>query len=84
MSAAPDPTAPVTIATPNTEFEAGILKSTLEAEGIPSWVLGGLTSGFRAEAPGKTKLVVRAVDAELARAILEDYESGSPLETDDS
>ena len=84
MSTPPDPAEPVTVAMPQTEVEAAILQSTLEAEGISSWILGGLTSGFRAEVPGKTKLVVRAVDAERARAILEDYESDPHSESDET
>ena len=84
MSTPSDPSEPVVIAMPNTEIEAAILKGTLEAEGIPAWILGGLTSGFRAEAPGRTKLAVRAVDAERARAILEDYESDIHSESDET
>ena len=82
MSTPSDPAEPVVVAMPNTEIEAAILQSTLEAEGIPSWVLGGLTSGFRAEAPGRTKLAVRAADAERARAILKACEADPPPESD--
>lgn len=70
MSTPTEPSDPVVIARPSSEVEAAILRGVLEAEGIPSWILGGLTSGFRAEAPGKTKLAVRAADADRARAAL--------------
>jgi hypothetical protein len=70
MSSSSEPTDPIIVARPATEFEAAILRGVLDAEGIRSWILGGLTSGFRAEAPGKTKLAVRAADAEKAREIL--------------
>jgi hypothetical protein len=61
---------PVVVARPATEVEGAILRSALEGEGIPAWVVGGMTSGFRAEAPGRARLMVRAVDAARAREIL--------------
>ncbi|MFG0260701.1 MAG: putative signal transducing protein [Phycisphaerales bacterium JB041] len=70
MGKHPDQTDPVTVAEVMSEFEAAIIRSTLEAEGVPSWVIGGLLTGFRAELPGRAQVVVRAVDAELAREIL--------------
>lgn len=70
MSHPSEPTDPVIVAQPSTEIEAAILKGQLEGEGIRAWVLGGLTSGFRAEAPGRARVVVRAADADRARAIL--------------
>ncbi|VAX39901.1 hypothetical protein MNBD_PLANCTO03-2129 [hydrothermal vent metagenome] len=83
MSTPSDPAEPVVVAMPNTEIEAAILQGALQAEGIPSWILGGLTSGFRAEAPGRTKLAVRAADAERARAVLKENKSDPPPQTDD-
>lgn len=70
MSRDTDQTDPVTVAEVMTEVEAAIIRSTLEAEGVPSWVIGGLLTGFRAELPGRAQVVVRAGDAELAREIL--------------
>ncbi|HZW10869.1 MAG TPA: DUF2007 domain-containing protein [Phycisphaerales bacterium] len=61
---------PVIVAEPASEVQAAILRGVLEAEGIAAWIIGGLTSGFRAEAPGKARLLVRAQDAERAREIL--------------
>lgn len=66
-----DPAEPVVVATPATEVEAAIMRGALEGEGIQSWIIGALTSGFRAEAPGRARLVVRAADADRARAVLE-------------
>lgn len=83
MTAHNEPAEPVAIAFPSTEVEASILQAALEAEGIPSWVLGGLTSGFRAEAPGQAKLVVRAADADRARAILASAGDEERLDGDD-
>lgn len=58
------------VAHPGSEVEAAIMRGALEAEGIPAWVVGGLTSGFRAEAPGQAKLLVRAADEARAREVL--------------
>ena len=63
-------TDPVTVAEVMTEVEAAIIKGTLEAEGVPCWVIGGLLTGLRAEIPGRAQVVVRSGDAELAREIL--------------
>lgn len=80
MSSPPPSREPVTVAEPNSEVKAAILKGVLEAEGIAAWVVGGLTSGFRAEAPGKARLMVRAQDAARAREILaQDAEGGEGL-----
>ncbi len=70
MSSRGELSEPVVVAQPASEVEAAILRGALEAEGIPAWVVGGLTSGFRAEAPGRARLMVRASDAERAREIL--------------
>lgn len=78
-----DPAEPVVVAMPASEVQAAILQAALEAEGIPSWVLGGLTSGFRAEAPGRAKLVVRTADADRARAILARADDEERLDGDD-
>ncbi len=79
-----DQSEPVVIARPSTEIEAAIMRGALDAEGIPSWVVGGLTAGFRAEAPGQAKLLVRAVDAEQAREILARAEARADEDTDET
>lgn len=65
-----DASEPVVVAFAASEIEAAIIRSALEAEGIPAWVVGGLTAGMRAEAPGQAKILVRAQDAERAKQIL--------------
>ncbi|KAA0212780.1 MAG: DUF2007 domain-containing protein [Leptolyngbya sp. PLA3] len=65
-----DASEPVVVAFASDEIEAAIIRSALEGEGIPAWVVGGLTAGMRAEAPGRAKILVRAQDAERARQIL--------------
>lgn len=63
--------APVVIAECQSEVHAAILRAALAAEEIPAWIEGALTAGFRAEAPGRCRLLVRADDAAKARAVLE-------------
>lgn len=65
-----DASEPVVVAYATSEVQGAILRAALESEGIPAWLIGGLTAGFRAEAPGQAKLVVRAQDAERAKQIL--------------
>jgi hypothetical protein len=83
MSSPQDNREPVLVAQPGSEVEAAILRSVLEAEGIPSWVVGGLTSGFRAEAPGRARLLVRAEDAVRAREVLARDAEGGPEQLDE-
>jgi hypothetical protein len=64
--AADDPEREVVAATFNDEWQAAIMRETLLSEGIPCVIAGGYTGSFRAEAPGRVKLLVRATD--LARA----------------
>ncbi|MDZ4754525.1 MAG: DUF2007 domain-containing protein [Phycisphaerae bacterium] len=53
------------------EWEASLMRETLLAAGIPCTVAGGLTGSFRAEAPGRVKLLVREHDLERAKLALE-------------
>lgn len=62
--------APVVVAEYQTELEAGFAKSLLEGEGIECRTVGGITAGFRAEAPGRVRLLVHRSDFERARALL--------------
>ncbi|MBK7404186.1 MAG: DUF2007 domain-containing protein [Phycisphaerales bacterium] len=83
MSSKHEDAEPVVIAQPASEVEGAILRGALEAAGIPAWVVGGLTAGFRAEAPGRAKLLVRACDAERARRVLEHDVGGDEEHLDD-
>jgi hypothetical protein len=53
-----------------TEAEAAMLVQLLESRGIMAKTVGGLTSGFRAEAPGQVKILVHNEDLSKAREIL--------------
>jgi hypothetical protein len=53
-----------------TEIDAELLVGRLRGHGIEAWVEGGLSSGFRAEAPGSASVYVRSSDLERARRVL--------------
>lgn len=63
----------VTLAFLFTEVEAKLLSNALNEEGIHSEVAGLLTASFRAEAPGRVKVLVREQDLERAKELLDDY-----------
>lgn len=65
------------------EMLAGFARGLLEEHGIESRMVGGLTAGFRAEAPGRVRLLVHAKDAERARALLAEDERERTGEPDD-
>jgi hypothetical protein len=60
----------VVAATYTDEWHAALARETLMAEGIPCVIAGGFTGNFRAEAPGRVKLMVRAMDLERAEEAL--------------
>ena len=66
------PNEPVNVAHAANEIEAALIVASLADEGIHAEAVGGLTSGFRAEAPGDVTIIVRGEDAERARAFLAD------------
>jgi hypothetical protein len=68
---ASDPSQPVVLSTHTTEFQAATLARALEARGIQARVVGALTTGFRAEAPGVAKVMVLQRDLERAKAAVE-------------
>lgn len=63
----------VTLAFFPTEIEAKMIADELKREGIQAEAAGILTAGFRAEAPGKVKVLVHESDLEQAKALLDDY-----------
>ncbi len=65
-----DPKRPVELTTCATESEAAILIATLDAEGITAQMVGGLTSGLRAEAPGGVTVLVHEENLEKAKEVL--------------
>ena len=52
------------------ELQAAILVFQLNDAGIDAWSEGGLTSGFRAHAPGNANVVVRVCDLSRAHSVL--------------
>ncbi|MBX3323359.1 MAG: DUF2007 domain-containing protein [Phycisphaeraceae bacterium] len=53
------------------EIEANLIVAALVEHGIEARAVGGLTSGFRTEAPGKVRVLVRAEDAADAAAVID-------------
>ncbi len=52
------------------EAQAALIVAALEDAGINANAQGGLTAGFRAEAPGGVDVFVRRSDLERAREVL--------------
>ncbi|MGB0767724.1 MAG: putative signal transducing protein [Phycisphaeraceae bacterium] len=63
----------VTLAFFPSEVEATMIADELKREGIQAEPAGILTAGFRAEAPGRVKVLVHKSDLEKAKALLDDY-----------
>lgn len=63
----------VTLAFFATEVEATMVADELKREGIQAEPAGLLTAGFRAEAPGRVKVLVHERDLEQAKALLDEY-----------
>ena len=63
----------VTLAFFETEIEAMSIVDELKLEGIEAQASGLLTAGFRAEAPGRVKVLVHASDLAQAKELLDDY-----------
>jgi hypothetical protein len=55
------------------EIEAAAIVSVLSERGIEATATGGLTAGFKAEAPGEVKVLVSAADAERAKLVLDEF-----------
>ena len=76
---------PVVVGTYETEFEAALNKNMLNEAGIPAQLVGAMTAGFRAETPGKVKVLVPGSFAERALELLieqADADSGAGTEGD--
>jgi hypothetical protein len=58
------------LTTVTSEYEATAIVSALEAEGIRAQTVGGITAGFRAEAPSGVSVVVLEDDLPRAKQIL--------------
>ena len=77
MASAPDKI--TVLRTLPTEMHATILVARLNEVGIDAWVEGGISSGYRAEAPGNANVLVRQDDLPRARSVVsESVHSGAP------
>ncbi len=65
----------VSLTSAGNEAEAVAIVARLEAEGIKAQSVGGLTAGFRAEAPGYVQIIVPRADLERARKILAEIQA---------
>jgi hypothetical protein len=74
MSSPADPNSPVVLVRVGSELEASLIVGRLRDEGIPAEMTGMLTAGFRAEAPGDVRVLVRAQDLERAGQVLADLD----------
>lgn len=63
----------VTLAFFPTEVEATMVADELKREGIQAEPAGILTAGFRAEAPGRVKVLVHETDLAKAKTLLDEY-----------
>ena len=74
---------PVTVGQYATEIQATFAANMLREAGIRCEVLGGSSSGFKAESPGYVRLLVSQNDASRARTLLEDFQDEkAPHDTD--
>ena len=69
-----DENAPVTLCAFSEELYAQLLVDALSDQGITSKMSGGMTAGFRAEAPGMVKVLVNPSELEAARTFFAEWE----------
>lgn len=72
-----DPDTPVELTSRASEAAAEMIAGSLRDRGIEARVLGGMLTGFRAEAPAQARVVVRRRDLDAARAALAEIRSES-------
>ena len=63
---------PETLLSVPNDLEAAMIVSALAGHEVDATTAGEYTSGFRAEAPGEVKILVRRCDLERARRVLEE------------
>jgi len=72
-----------TFASLSDEWEAGLVRDTLLAAGIPATIAGGFTASFRADAPGRVRVLVRESDlAAAAEAVRKAREEAADIDWD--
>ncbi len=60
----------VVLTTTLTEVEGAVIVSALRGAEIEATMDGGFVAGFKAEAPGGVRVIVRQVDADRAKELL--------------
>ena len=75
---------PVTVAQYATEIQATFAANMLREAGIRCELLGGASSGFKAESPGYVRLLVSQRDQGRARELLEDFDAQKAADEDES
>lgn len=75
---------PVTVAQYATEIQATFAANMLREAGIRCELLGGASSGFKAESPGYVRLLVSQRDQDRARELLEDFDAQKAADDDES
>lgn len=63
----------VSLAVFNGEIEAELVASELRNQGFAAEASGTLTANFRAEGPGRVKVLVYEKDLEAAKAVFDDF-----------
>ena len=66
------------VATVTTEVEGQLLANILNERGIPAVITGGITSQFRAEAPGAVRVMVKQNSLSAAQSVLEERAQCGP------
>ena len=69
-----DPNNPEVLVSVPSDAEAVGIVAALAAHGIQAFTTGGLTAGFRAEAPGNVNVVVKQADFAQAKLALAEIE----------
>jgi len=69
-----DPNNPEVLTSVSSDVEAAAIVNALAERGIKASAIGGFTSGFRAEAPGEIRVVVRHADLDEATQALAELE----------
>jgi nitrogen regulatory protein PII-like uncharacterized protein len=72
-----DPNLPELLTSVPNDIEAAAIVNALADRGIRATMTGIYTSGFRAQAPGWVKIVVRNKDLDSAKQALADLKSGT-------
>lgn len=74
----------VTLSVLDNEIEAQLLVNLLKENGIAAVATGGVTSAFRAEAPGDVRVLIKQDCLSQARSVLAEFElETAPTRTDE-